>query len=222
MKRNYLRNKVGSRLAGLRERARSYGNTSAGAEQFQGSRSYDGGSDFSSYSALQSQQSSDGFLLVDDEFVEDLGDDDAAVNAHLSLEQQQQERQLQETEDPVSDDGELEGLDIPDEEEEPKPKPASSSGGAGINGSCYVKKPWDEASKDVYEGQMALLNEQLMAAMMENQSLQCKTGINAFVVFTHELQKGTKCRVLQMLSAIVNIDQLKWLYPNIRFELFRL
>ncbi len=48
------------------------------------------------------------------------------------------------------------------ESEEPRHKPI-----------IQKKKPWQEASKDVYEQQLELLQEQLTSTLMEKQAVEC-------------------------------------------------
>ncbi len=49
------------------------------------------------------------------------------------------------------------------ESEEPKHKPVTQK----------AKKPWQEASKDVYEQQLELLQEQLTSSIMDKQAVEC-------------------------------------------------
>ena len=57
------------------------------------------------------------------------------------------------------------------EDEQPRLK------AAGDQVSESTSKPWRQASKDVYEQQLELLQDQLMTAMMEKQTLECKDTI---------------------------------------------
>lgn len=45
---------------------------------------------------------------------------------------------------------------------------------SGDHVSESTSKPWHQASKDVYEQQLELLQDQLMTAMMDKQALECK------------------------------------------------
>ncbi len=55
-------------------------------------------------------------------------------------------------------------FDYENEDEEPKHKPLKQE----------PKRPWREASKDVYEQQLELLQEQLTSTLIEKQTLDCK------------------------------------------------
>ena len=55
-------------------------------------------------------------------------------------------------------------FDYENEREEPKHKPLKQE----------PKRPWREASKDVYEQQLEILQEQLTSTLIEKQTLECK------------------------------------------------
>lgn len=57
-------------------------------------------------------------------------------------------------------------------EEQPKPKPVK-------------KKPWQEASKDVYEQQLELLQEQLTSTIMAKQAVECTLTLPLALTYTN-------------------------------------
>ena len=169
MRRGYIRNKIGSRIEGIRNRSRQ-------------DPTMDGASGHSAptFSQLQRTTSSEGgFLLVDQ------------VEASLPVDEEEEEEEeedgghhasLEQREDPLSDiDRELEALVLPDGEgeeerdgEQPCPKAAwDGGGGGGVKESEDVKsKPWKRGSVEVYEEQLELLQNHLTTAMIDNQNLQ--------------------------------------------------
>lgn len=60
------------------------------------------------------------------------------------------------------------------ESKEPRLKPAGP-------GRPVSSKPWHEASKDVYEQQLELLQDQLMTVMVDKQAMECERGIYSIV-----------------------------------------
>lgn len=166
MHRGYLRNKIGNRIEGIRNRSRQ-DTASASASDASGSAS-----SAPSFSQLQRMSSADGgFLLVEDSearsSLEEEEEEEEDGGHHLALEQHGV------GDDPLSDiDRELEELVIPDEEdggEQPRPKAEVG----GVKEEEVVKsKPWQKGSQEVYEQQLELLQGHLTTAMIENQNLQ--------------------------------------------------
>lgn len=174
MHKGFIRNRIESRIAGIRNRSRQ---DSTGRSNSASSGDPTVSGSMPTFSQLERLHSADGFLVVDEakgggkgEDKDSVGregdqDDEEEEMAHMALEQR--------VDDPLSDmDGDLEGLVIPDEEEEeegdePRPK-------RGAKAKEEVVKPWLEGNKEVYEQQLELLQEHLTDAMLTNQNLQCE------------------------------------------------
>ena len=173
MQRGYIRNKIGSRIEGIRNRSR----------QDSGRSSNDGASvseSMPTYSQLTRMQSADGFLLIKDEDEgispppqpRENSDDDDDEMGHVFLDQSSGPH--------LEIEGDLEALatafpDDDEEEEEEEEEPRSKRGATGVvekEADPVKSKPWLSASKEVYEEQLELLQEQLMSSMMANQTLQ--------------------------------------------------
>lgn len=164
MQRGYLRNKIGSRIEGIRNRSRQDGSASVASSA-------------PSYSELT--RSVGGFLMVDEEAAglppEEDQEGEEEGGRHVRLEQSGMTG-----EDHLSDiEKDLEQLvtDEEDGEGQPRPKPKAAAGPGGSaeeeGGEEEVKrKPWQRCSQEVYEEQLELLQGHLTTAMLDNQNLQ--------------------------------------------------
>ncbi len=183
-----LRSRIGTRIEGIRNRAHSN----------EPSRSHSDGFSSTSlptqtFSELQRMQSADGFLVVGEDDVPFIPDpsseqertvggawvveakeeeDEEDGMSHLALDQQ---GAIEDTSDVDIDD-----LVADLDDEEPRPKP-EEGGMAKVKpqvaaGKKAEIKPWMQGNKEVYEQQLELIQEHLMTAMLENQTLQGGCG----------------------------------------------
>ena len=156
MQRGFLRSKVVNRISARADRRHNSADDGREARSF---------SSPCTFSELRRQQSADGFLMVDNgEAVPSVGEERGRGRW--------EERDVSHDDASMLEGDDLEGLDIPDDDEDPHLKDREKS--KSRFKSEVQTKPWLGCSKEVYEQQLLLLNEQLTSAMIENQSLQSK------------------------------------------------
>ena len=171
-----LRRKVVSRLQARRRAASGHSGEGEGTEV--------------AYSSLESasRNESGSFLIVD-------GDQEDQEERTINAEGRDEHEALFQ----ASDD--LEGLELELEgDDEPHSKPRRDKNGSSDDGGVPVEeqpakiKPWQSASKDVYEQQLQLMQEQLEYAMIENQQLKSR------VVCNHDLDTHQPTCTLLFIS----------------------